>query len=166
MSLPICDICAKTKVLCNACIAKLEKGEISELDVKLSEYVYEVGKGSFGFEKAIDTENFIVLLVERSDIGKILGEGGENLAKLEEKVGKEIKPMPAGNYMEIIYNLIRPATIVGVSKVYKTDGTTTKKIIISKKDGKNIRMDISTIKEIVSKLTNENIEILFGDKFY
>lgn len=161
MSLPICDICAKTKILCNSCNTKLSKGEISELDVKLSQYIYEIGQGSFGFKKAIDTEKFIILLTEKKDVGKIYGEGGENLRNLEEKVGKNIKPMPAGDYMETIYNLIQPATIIGISKIYKQDGTVIRKVTLNKKDEKNLRIDVSTIKEIVSKLYNESIEIAF-----
>jgi len=160
--LPICDICAKTKILCNACSTKLANGEISELDVNLSKEIYEIGQGSFGFKKAIDTGSFIVLLAERKDIGKIFGEGGENLRKLEEKIGKAIKPMPIGNYMEIIYNLVQPATIIGMSKIYRTNGEIIKKVTLSKRDEKNLRMDIPTVKKIVSEISNENVEIVFG----
>ena len=51
--LPICDICAKTGVLCGACETKLEKGEITPLDVELSGVLYNLGAGEIGFEKAI-----------------------------------------------------------------------------------------------------------------
>jgi hypothetical protein len=49
--LPICNICAKTKTLCASCEKKLKNGEISDLDVKIAEMVYNFGKGEFGFEK-------------------------------------------------------------------------------------------------------------------
>lgn len=159
--LPICEICAKTKVLCNSCETKLKNGEISELDVKLSQIVYEIGHGNFGFKKAIDTPNFIVMLTQRENIGKIFGEGGQNLIKLKEAMGKQIKPIPIGKYSEMIYNLVQPATIVSVRQVYKANGEVIKKVVLSKRNKEDLRMDISTIAKIISEVAHENVEIVF-----
>ena len=63
MGFPICEICAKTGVLCSGCEEKLRKGEITKLEVELSKFLYKIGEGEIGFEKAIDTENFIIILL-------------------------------------------------------------------------------------------------------
>jgi len=65
MSIPICAICAKTGVLCSACEAKLARGQISETDVEVAKIFYESGMEGTGFERAIDTGEYIIILSKR-----------------------------------------------------------------------------------------------------
>lgn len=160
--LPICNICAKTRTLCASCETKLKNGEISDLDVKIAEKVYDFGKGEFGFEKAIDVGDFVVILSKKEDIGKIIGAGGENLRTIEELIEKPIKVIGASSAEEMIYALISPANIVSTSKLYKADGTITKKITINKNDVDKLRMDLYSIRKIVSNLLHTDVEILAG----
>jgi len=160
--LPICNICAKTKVLCASCEAKLKNGEISDMDVKIAEMVYDFGKGEFGFEKAVDIGDFIVILTKKEYVGKIIGSGGENLRKIEESIGKQVKIMGASSAEEMIYTLISPANIVSTSKIYKADGGIMRKITVNKNDADKLKMDIYSIKKIVSNLLHTDVEIVMG----
>ncbi len=160
--LPICNICAKTRVLCASCETKLKNEEISEMDVKIAEMMYDFGKGEFGFEKAVDVGDFVVVLTRKEDIGKIIGPGGENLRKIEESIGKLIKVMGASSAEEMIYTLISPANIVSTSKLYRADGSIMRKITINKNDADKLKMDIYSIKKIVSNLLHADVEIIIG----
>lgn len=161
--LPICNICAKTKTLCPSCEKKLKNGEISELDVKIAEMVYDFGKGEFGFKKAVDVGNFVVILTQKREyIGKIIGEGGENLRKIEEAVGKPVRVISVGSLGEIISSFIYPANITAISRAYKTDGSVVQKITINKNDADKLKMDINSLKKVISSLTNTNVEVVLG----
>ncbi|PKP60077.1 MAG: hypothetical protein CVT88_04000 [Candidatus Altiarchaeales archaeon HGW-Altiarchaeales-1] len=160
--LPICNICAKTRVLCASCETKLKNEEISEMDVKIAEMMYDFGKGEFGFEKAVDVGDFVVVLTRKEDIGKIIGPGGDNLRKIEESIGKLIKVMGASSAEEMIYTLISPANIVSTSKLYRADGSIMRKIAINKNDADKLKMDIYSIKKIVSNLLHADVEIIIG----
>ncbi len=160
--LPICNICAKTKTLCASCEAKLKNGEISELDVKISEIIYELGKGEFGFKKAVDVGNFVMILTEKGDVGKIIGPGGENLRKIEEAIGKSVKAISASSVEEMIYALISPANIVSTSRLYRSDGKVIKIIKINKNDMDKLKIDINLIKKIVSDILHTDVEIVGG----
>lgn len=157
--LPICEICAKTGVLCNSCETKLKNNEISDLDVKISKIIYRLGK-DIGFKRAIDTDDFVIILTNKRDIGKIFGVGGENIKVLESELGKPIRVVSAESTEELVYSFVSPANIISVSRLFKTDGSVVKRVTINKKDMNKLRMDISDIKKIVSTLTNEKIEIV------
>ena len=161
MTLPICAICAKTGVLCNACEAKLQRGEISDLDVELSKILYKLGKGEIGFERAIDTDNFIIVLTKKDNIGKIIGKGGDNIRLLSNKFGKQLRIIGTDNLEDTIYDFVAPARIIGISTVYKPDGTVMRRVRINKKDKKKLRMDIKEIERLISSLTNDRVEISF-----
>ncbi len=160
--LPICNICAKTKTLCASCEKKLKNKEISDLDVKIAEMVYDFGKGEFGFKKAVDVGDFVVILTQKEYIGKIIGPGGENLRKIEDSIGKLTKVMGASSAEEMISTLISPANIVSTSKLYRADGTVMRKITINKNDADKLKMDINSIKKIVSNLVHADVEIILG----
>ena len=162
MSLPICSICAKTKVLCSKCESKLQKGEISELDVDISKLLYELGEGEIGFERAIDTQNFIIILTNKKNIGKIIGKGGDNIRHLSNTLGKQIRVIGTGDLEEILYDFVAPAKVKSVNKVYKTDGSVTKRVKIEKRDKKKLRMDLTEIEKLIRSLTDDDIEIVYS----
>ncbi|HIE34032.1 MAG TPA: transcription elongation factor NusA [Candidatus Altiarchaeales archaeon] len=161
MTLPICNICAKTGVLCSACESKLEEGKISELDVELSKILFKLGDGEIGFERAIDTKNFIVILTKKENVGKIIGKSGDNIRQLSRNFGKQIRVIGTGDLNEMIYDFIAPARIISVNTVYKPNGTTLQRVRINKKDRKKLRMSIKEIEKLISSLTNSNVEISF-----
>ncbi|RLI94349.1 MAG: transcription elongation factor NusA [Candidatus Altiarchaeales archaeon] len=161
MSLPICDICAKTGVLCSKCESKLNKGKISELDIKISKLLYKIGEGEIGFERAIDTKNFIIILTQKENIGKIIGKGGDNIRHLSNTFGKQIRVIGTGNLEDIIYDFVAPARINSINTVYKTDGTIIKRVKINKKDKKRLRMGVEEIENLIKSLTDESVEITF-----
>jgi len=82
MKAPICNVCLKSDVLCSGCQEKLDEGEITELDIKISRILHELSNeyGSLRDSeiiKAIDTENVIVIVTAKGDGAKVVGKGGE-----------------------------------------------------------------------------------------
>jgi transcription antitermination factor NusA-like protein len=161
MSLPICTICAKTGVLCSVCEEKLKDGRISELDVELSKILYKLGKGEIGFDRAIDTKKFIIVLTQKENIGKIIGKSGDNIRQLSKDLGKQIRVIGTGDLQETIYDFVAPARILSINTVYKPDGTTLRRVRINRKDRKKLRMSLKEIEKLITSLTNDNVEISF-----
>ncbi|RLI86956.1 MAG: transcription elongation factor NusA [Candidatus Altiarchaeales archaeon] len=161
MDLPICDICAKTGVLCSVCETKLQRGQISELDVEVSKALYGIGVEGIGFERAIDTKNFVIILTKKEDIGKIIGKNGDNLRLLSRKLGKKVRVIGTENMRDTIYDFVAPAQITAINTVYMPDGNIIRRIKINKKDKKKLRMDIKEIERLISSLSNDRVEISF-----
>jgi len=158
MHLPICEVCAKTGLLCSSCEGRLSDGRITELDVELSRALFELG-GDVGFERAVDTEDSVVVLTREEYLGRIIGRGGENIKKLSDKLGKQIKVVGTGELRDMVYDLVSPAQVLGVSRVYKPDGSHMQRIRVCKKDAEKLRMKIEDIQRIVASLTDEEVEI-------
>lgn len=161
MDLPICTICAKTGVLCNACEAKLQNEEISELDVELSKILHELGVEGIGFERAIDTTDFIIVLTKKEDIGKIIGRSGDNIRLISKKLGKKVRVVGTENIGDAIHDFVTPAKVIAVNTAYLPDGEIIKRIKIDKRDKKKLRMNVREIERLLSSLTPEKIEISF-----
>ncbi|MBN2014776.1 MAG: KH domain-containing protein [Candidatus Altiarchaeota archaeon] len=161
MTLPICAICAKTGVLCNVCEERLKEGKISELDVELSKILYNLGKSEIGFDRAIDTKKFIIILTKKDNIGKIIGKSGDNIRKLSKDLGKQVRVISTGDLEETIYDFVAPARILSINTVYKPDGTTLQRVRINKKDKKKLRMSLKEIEKLIASLTNDKVEISF-----
>lgn len=160
MSLPICDICAKTGVLCSTCEEKLDEGEITDLDIELSKQLYELGEGEIGFEKAIDTENFILILTEKENVGKIIGKGGDNIRQLSNQLGKQIRVISTGDLEDTIYDFVAPARIKSINTVYRPDGSTSKRVRIDSRDEYKLRMSLDKIQELLQSLSDEEVDIV------
>jgi len=161
MTLPICEICAKTGVLCPACEAKLEAGKITEVDVELSKQLFELSQGEIGFERAIETKNNVIILAKKEDVGRIIGKGGDNIRKLSQQLGRQVKVVGTGNIEDTIYDLIAPARVAGINTVYKPDGSTGQRVRIDPNDKEKLRIDLKDMERLVSSIARNPVEITF-----
>ena len=96
MKAPICDICLRSSILCVACLAKLEKGEISEGDVRISRALFDATerfKSLRGviIHKVIETPNNILIIPDKGDAAKIIGKGGTIVKELIKILGKNVR---------------------------------------------------------------------------
>ena len=69
--------CVKSGILCRKCQEKIEKGQITDLDLKIIRLLTELEKENpalqdVTYHKAVEAENNVVILVDRRDMGKIL----------------------------------------------------------------------------------------------
>ena len=169
MTLPICDICAQSGVLCDACEKKLERKEISDMDVKIAKIVHELNEEAekdekIGFDRAIDTGEVVLILTKKSDVGRFIGKGGKNLRTISKKLKKKadsVRIVGFGDLSEILYDLTHPAKVLGVSKVYKTDGDTVRRVRIDKRDEGELKISVDTIEGVISSLSGEDVEVVF-----
>lgn len=161
MTLPICDICAKTGVLCTACESKLKKKEINALDIEISKILHKIGGGEIGFERAIEIKDTVVILSKKEDIGKIIGKNGVNIRTLSNKLKKQVRVVGTGSLKDTIYDFVSPARVIRINTVYKPDGSTTERVRIDAKDKSKLRMDVGDMEKLMSSVTESNIEITF-----
>lgn len=161
MSLPICEVCAKTGILCNVCEEKLAQEKISVLDVELSKILFELGEGDISFSKAIETQDAIVVVAPKESIGKIIGRSGANIRVISKKLGKPVRVVGSGELKDMIYDFASPARVIGVNKVFRPDGSTIQRVRIPRKDKPKLRLGVEDMEKIISSLSEDQVEILF-----
>ncbi len=162
MGLPICDLCAKTGILCGACEDRIARKKISDLDVKLATILYELGKGEIGFERAIETDDAIIVLTPKKDVGKVIGKGGATIRLLAERLGKPVRAISVGDIDATIHDFLAPARVTGTSTVYKPDGTTVLRVRVNPRDREKLRMATVTVEQLLSSLSESDVKITFA----
>ncbi|MBM3309746.1 MAG: hypothetical protein FJY77_05760 [Candidatus Altiarchaeales archaeon] len=156
----ICEICAKSGVLCAACEKKLQEGRITKLEVGLSQTIYKLTKGEVGFERAVELDDTIIILAKKEDIGKIIGRKGAHIKDLSKKFKKQIRVVGTGNLRDSVVEFIAPARVRDINRVYKPEGEVYR-IRVDAQDKDKLRMKTEEIRKIIALLTNTNVELVF-----
>ncbi len=119
--LPICQDCAAGRDLCPTHREMLEKGLLSETDVKVSRILYELdGYYRIGdtveLVRAIDLGSFVLLLV-RGDVSRLIGKGGRVLKAIRQKVGKPVRIVEIDvDLKKSVQDLFSGARVIGVGE--------------------------------------------------
>jgi len=121
MAFPICDECAKSGLLCKGCVEKARDGEITELDVLVSNLLAH--HGAKGYESLVDFETKLIIFASDEDATEIIGPGGKTVAELSKKLGRKIAVVSKSwDKMQIIQSLARPSKMVKENKVSTPKG--------------------------------------------
>jgi len=161
MSLPICDMCAKTGVLCNVCEKKLESGNISEIDVEISRILSTCDDADFGFDRAIELEGAVIILAKKPDANKLINSGSIINTVSNELCINNVKVISVGSVIETIRGLIAPARVIGVNKVFKKDGSTGQRVRVDIRDKNKIKIEVDELKDLISNLSESDVDIIF-----
>ena len=164
MNVRICELCMKSNVLCSGCDEKLKRGKISELDVKISRLLYKMkdryNLENVDFTKAIDLGR-VVLVLTNKDVGLLIGKEGKVVAEISQAVGKKVRIAEmSGDIKKTIADIVAPAKILGINKVYKKDGNLYK-VRFSKREIKQLPVDINTLEKALQSLLESEVMMVF-----
>ncbi|MEM0111909.1 MAG: hypothetical protein QXK90_04015, partial [Candidatus Parvarchaeota archaeon] len=114
----LCQFCLRSGILCPKCRVKIEKGEITRLDLEVARILvsledeYPLLQDVY-FHGALEINNTLVILVKRGDMNKILSYGGKIIKALESKVGKNIRVLEYNSSeRKFIEDLFAPLNVV------------------------------------------------------
>ncbi|MBU7033517.1 MAG: KH domain-containing protein [Theionarchaea archaeon] len=159
MKAPICDICLKSGILCLGCEEKVKKGIISK---HLYELEQEHHIRDITFVRAVESRSLIVIIVGEGDIGNLIGKGGKTVKFLQRALKKKIRIIEdTDDVRKIIQDLLHPARVLGMNILYLPSGEKTYKIRVPREDERRIPTNVQSAEEIISKLTNLEIQIAF-----
>ena len=165
LKLPICYFDAKTKILCPLCRDKLNRGEISELDVDVSHDLIKIEEREIPqlkdaeFIKAIRADNITLILVRSG--AKVTRTIWNRVARQLSKRGYgRVKIVEYTNDVKnLIQNIIFPARVLSMSIVWFPDGTSEHYVRVSSRDLKRMPLSPKTVEGIVEKLTGIKVKI-------
>ncbi|MBU7014726.1 MAG: KH domain-containing protein [Theionarchaea archaeon] len=166
MKAPICEICLKSGILCLGCEEKLRKGTITDLDVKISILLYQLEQEhhirDISFVKAVESRSIIVIIVGKGEIGNLIGKGGKTVKFLQRSLRKKIRIIEdTDDVRKIIQDLLHPARVMGMNILYMPSGETKHKVRVPREDERRIPTTVQSAEEILSKLTDLNIQVTF-----
>jgi transcription antitermination factor NusA-like protein len=166
MKAPICNVCLKSDVLCSNCEEKLENGEITELEVKISRILKDLSNkyGSLRdseIKHVYDTENVLVIVTAEGDGAKVVGRGGEIVKEIAERADKSIRVVEkAEDDKDVIKGLLSPAEIKSINTVFKPDGQSEKVVVSEEYEGK-INLSTDELESLIQDITDTEYDIAF-----
>jgi transcription antitermination factor NusA-like protein len=161
MPYPVCELCTKTKYLCQDCKEKYENGSITAYDVTASKLLYFIHQDSIELVKAVVAEDYMILVVGKDDVGDVIGMGGTNLRKIETEFGKNVKVVGADSFTDLAKALIAPARVKSINEIMDADGRNGYRIRIPSADKNLLRMEPTHLKNIISAAAAGRVEIIF-----
>jgi len=159
--------CVKSGILCRRCEEKLEKGQITELDLKVIQRMVELEKEhpvlqDVTYHRSVEADGMMAVLVDRRDVPKLLGGGAKIVKDLGDTFGKRVKLISyGGDDREFLEDLFSPLSILTINTIWIPDGSTETKVILTGRQPRKMPVDLDTVKLIANELKGMTLRIEF-----
>jgi len=159
--------CVKSGTWCRKCQEKIEKGQITDLDLKIIRLLTELEKQNpalqdVTYQKAVEAESNVVILVDKRDMGKILSDGGKTVRAISDSLDKKVKVLSyGGDDRQFLEDLLNPLAILTLNTIWIPDGTTETKVILSGREPRRMPVDLEMAKGLARQLRNMSLRIEF-----
>nr|MDO8077818.1 hypothetical protein [Candidatus Freyarchaeota archaeon] len=165
--MPICSFCLKSGIYCSTCREKIEKGEVTPLDLEIAKQLLELENRfpnlkDAEFRRSVETNNLVIIVVGPGDISHFIGPKGKIVKILSDRLKKKVRVIEGdSSTKKTIEDILSPVSVLGVNTIWLPDGTLEKKVRIRRSDIRRLPTSVSTLEEVVHKLTNEKVRIVF-----
>jgi transcription antitermination factor NusA-like protein len=155
-------------MLCPKCKKKLEKGEISELDLEIGRLLMSMEDEypplqTVYFHKAIESDNVLAIFVNRGDIAKILSYGGKIIKSVERDTKKTVRVLESNSdERKFLEDLFAPMTILTVNRIWLPDGSTETRVILKGNERRRTSKYINALKEIAREAQGLILRVEFA----
>ena len=157
----------KSGILCRRCEEKLEKGQITELDLKVIQRMVELEKEhpilqEVTYHRSVEADGMMAVLVDRRDLPKLLGGGAKVVKDLGETFGKRVKLISyGGDDREFLEDLFSPLSILTINTIWIPDGSTETKVILTGRQPRKMPVDLDVVKAIAKDLKGMTLRVEF-----
>jgi len=162
----LCQFCLRSGILCSKCKRKVERGEVSKLDLEIARLLVSIEDKypplqDVNFHKAIEANGVLAIIVRRGDIAKMLSYGGKITKLLERKMKKSIRVLEHNsNERKFLEDLFAPLNILTINKIWLPDGSTETRVILKRK---KTSLNITAMKELAKKVQGMTLRVEFAD---
>lgn len=169
MKTVLCSFCLKSGILCQKCSARLESGEISELDLKIARLLLSLEEKypplqNVYFHRAVEAGKTLAIIVGCGDVHRLLGYGGRIIKALNEETGKNIRVLEDGvDERKFLEDLFAPLSIMTINTIWLPDGSTETRAILRKRRGAQPPFDVKALKEIAQTIRSMTLRVEFAD---
>jgi transcription antitermination factor NusA-like protein len=163
----LCSFCLKSGILCSKCQSKIKSGEVSQTDLEIARLLLSLETTNptlqdVSFQKTVETDDVLALIVGRGDMPRFLGQGRKIVKILEEKVGKSIRILEENtDDRKFLEDLFAPLSIMTINTIWIPDGTTETRVILRKRGRTPPPIKMDAVKEIAKKVRNITLRVEF-----
>lgn len=127
MKYPICSVCLKNNILCNACAEKAERMKIDVEEIKMYRLLNKLLTNQKTLEnveiKRIVGSNMLLIITEKNDAAKLIGKEGRIVKKLTKGLGQQVRVVEQPTELkDFVNDVFFTVPILGINVVYKAEG--------------------------------------------
>ena len=169
MKTALCSFCLKSGILCQKCLAKLESGVVTDLDLKIARLLLSLEEKfpslqNVCFQRAVDVDTTLAVIVGPGDVPRLLGYGGKIVKALAEETGRRVRILETGvDDRKFLEDLFAPLSIMTINTIWLPDGTTETRVILRRRRGSQAPFDVKALKEIAQKVRDISLRVEFAD---
>lgn len=169
MKTALCSFCLKSGILCQKCLAKLESGVVTDLDLKIARFLLSLEEKfpslqNVCFQRAVDVDRTLAVIVGPGDVPRLLGYGGKIVKALAENTGRRVRILESGvDDRKFLEDLFAPLSIMTINTIWLPDGTTETRVILRRRRGSQAPFDVKALKEIAQKVRDISLRVEFAD---
>ncbi|MCS7110389.1 MAG: hypothetical protein NZ956_02835 [Candidatus Caldarchaeum sp.] len=169
MEFPVCIFDLKTGVLCSKCERKLREGELTQDDLETMRALLETEKklpqiSSLIYFKSLKTSGFLFIFFLEKSLSSLSPSVLSTLqSDLSRKTGLKVKLMEIRKDLSVfLQNLVAPARVLTVNKVWLPDQTTEHRVLLD--DEKALTVPPTVLSEVVKQVMNISVSFDFQRK--
>ncbi len=136
LKIPVCNFDAKTGILCSICQAKLDSGQVTEADVRVSKALAQYAEHSRELDSAVLIRSYSVgkdYLLEVNEPTIPVLRKDPISSELERTLGGRLWVTgPASSSKRFIEDLLYPLTVSELSTLWLPDGTRVSKAYVGR----------------------------------
>jgi len=157
----------KSGILCRRCEEKVEKGQVTELDLKVIQRIVELEKDNpvlqdVTYHRSVEADGVMAVLVDKKDMPKLLGGGAKIVKDLGDTFGKRVKLISyGGDDREFLEDLFSPLSILTINTVWIPDGTQETKVILTGREPRRMPVDLEKVRKIAEELKGMTLRVEF-----
>ena len=163
MKTPVCDADVRSGQLCAECKKKLEEGKITELDFEVAKILCGINERynitGASFHKALDLGR-VVLILTQGEVGLLIGREGKIVGEISSALGKKVRiAEEQGDVKKTIADIIMPARLLGINKVFH-NGKEMTKVRLLKHDLVHLPIDLTTLERALQSLLECEVQLV------
>ena len=168
MKTELCQFCLRSGILCPKCRKKVEKGEVTQLDLEIGRLLLSMEDEypplqDVYFHKSVESDGVLAIFVGRGDIPRILSYGGKIIKALEQKTKKTIRVLEyKSDERKFLEDLFAPMDILTINHIWLPDGTTETRVILKGKGKKKYMEYIDALKDIARESRGMILRVEFA----
>ena len=127
MKFPICSVCLKNNLLCNACAGKVGEKEIKIDEIKMYRRLNKLLKNQktlkdIEIKRAVGNK-MLLIVTRKNDAAKLIGKDGIIVKKIVKDLNRQVRiveqPIQLKDFVNDVFFTV---PILGINVVYRPDG--------------------------------------------
>ena len=150
----ICNVCLANNFLCSGCTKKLERKEITNIDIEVSRAIHKLGLEA-DFSRSYEDDGFVAVFANKMHSGILIGRAGRNVKRLSLMLEKDVRIVETTDDERKMVERVLNVPVLGINKVYSKNETYRVKV------QRLYRNRVTGMDSLLKKIVGKNVEFIF-----